>query len=387
MRSLRAPCVSHSRHPRPSPLPICFLRTIAGCAVLLAALACTSVGTTVKPADIAVSEFLGSDTAFIQAAVPSPDGRRLGILTTDGTVLVWQLVPRALLGRWIMPGPPIVNQAMGTFPIAFDESGEHLAIGSTDGHVRVWRVDPPLALGGFVPTPPGTLHFVQRRRPSERGDSVMALDTMLFGRFPAQTVSFAPGRFRLAVGGLPGVSIWDLRNMTPLDSVHFTDPSGHFIDAAKLAYTPNGALLVGASDGVIHGLNPTTMKVGWRRDLRLGHPSALVISPQGWIFAAAGMLDSNVVVAEIGFGRVVCRQRVEVVESAVFSSDHGRLLVGNTTGFVVVDPHRCRSFRATVSGPHLAAGAWFGPSCHYVYLASRVSRKIRVYALPKAWWC
>jgi WD40 repeat protein len=333
------------------------------------------------------SEFLGGDSAFIQAAVPSTDGRRLGILTTDGSVMVWQLAPRVLLGRWIMPGPRILNQSSGTFPMALDEAGEHVAIASTDGHVRVWQVDPPLALGGFVPTPPSTIQLSWRRQPTGRGDSVMTQVATLWGPIAAGTVAFAPGRSQLTVGGARGMSTWDVRSMSPMDSMEFGGSDGHSGKAVKLAYVPDGTLLVGTEDGIVRRFNARTRKEEWRQNFGLGNPHALVTSPWGGLFAVSGMLDSNVVVANAGLGTVVCRQRVDVVDDAVFSPDHGLLLLASSDGIVVINPQECRSMRGSVTGIHGAAGVWFDAACEHAYLASRFSHMIRVYALPRKWRC
>jgi len=356
--------------------------------VMLAA-SCRTIGLSRQHSTLATSQFMVSDTSHIQFAVPSADGRRLAILTTTGLLMAWQLEPRRLLGRWQIPGTPIQNHTLGSAPMAFDAIGEYLALGTKDGPVRIWQVDPPQMLGAFNPTPPGTIHAHARGDSSVGAVRTPVVDSTRFGQFAPSAVAFAPGRFQLAVSVGPGLSLWNLKSMMPFDSAEFNDQrsSTRHATVSKIAYSAAGAtLLVATEDGLLRRIEERTKRELWQRDWGFSPATALVVSPTGGTVFIAGGLKGLALFARLD-GSVQCRVAADNVESAVFSPEGGEMLVANNRGIIVVNVQRCETYRVTVRAPYLAAGAWFDAGCRRAFLASRVSRKIDVFALPSAFWC
>jgi WD40 repeat protein len=356
---------------------------------LMLTASCRTVVPARERATLPTSRFLASDTAHIQFAVPSADGRRLAILTTSGVLMAWQLEPRRLLGRWQVPGTPIQNHTNGSPSIAFDAIGEYLAIGTKDGPVRVYQVDPPRMLGAFTPTPASTLHAHPRRASAELAESRLVVDSTHFGQFPVQAVAFTPGRFQLAVASGPGITLWNLQGMIPFDSVEFASEynSPHHEMVAKVVYEAAGAtLLVATADGQLRRYDVRTKRERWRREWGTSPPTALAVSPTGGTIFIAGGVEPRAMFAELD-GTIRCRVDADHVATAVFSPDGAQLLIANNRGIVVVNVQRCTTLRVATPSPYLPAGAWFAARCRHAFFASRVSRKIGVFTLPPAFWC
>jgi WD40 repeat protein len=315
-----------------------------------------------------------SDTA-LQAAVASPDGRRVAVLTVAGELVVWQVAPRRELARWVVPGPMPIHSYSGTFPLVFDDAGEVLALGGEDGRVRVWRVDPPEAVAAFVPMPPGTI------RVRANGDSAH-----YFGRFPHSAIAFAPGRPLLAVGGSDGsVTLWDFLRGVPVDSARVVDDEEHSVPIYKLAFSPvDGSLLVADWNGVIRRFQPGTWRERWRVATARRGPTLLAASSTGTLLAYAGISDT-VSVLNASTGEEICQVEIQGASSASFA-DSDYLAVGDgRSGVTVMDPRDCRSVRLTPMLAGTVRGVWFTSRCAGVVAALNVSPKLYELKLPAGW--
>jgi eukaryotic-like serine/threonine-protein kinase len=80
------------------------------------------------------SSFPEEQHGYIGASVFSPDGKLLATSDTRGSVILWDLVQRKLVG------PPVGHSTGGVGALAFSPDGRWLATGSSDANVRLWDV-------------------------------------------------------------------------------------------------------------------------------------------------------------------------------------------------------------------------------------------------------
>jgi WD40 repeat protein/serine/threonine protein kinase len=219
----------------------------------------------------------------------APEGKRLALATTDGTVLLWD----AATGQDLIPP---MRHGDTVAEVAFSPDGKFLASAGWDGSVQIWDT----ASG--------------RLRQKLTGHSQRV-----------QSVAFAPGGRFLATGCWDGtVKVWDPDTWAEL----------HTLDAHKSAvycvtFSPDGMTLASAgSNG-----NLKIWHMGSRHPRVIqsltGHAGAVLgidFSPDGRYLAYGGS-DTTVRVwdVEAGTERVVFRGHTAEVEGVHFSPDGQRL--------------------------------------------------------------
>jgi eukaryotic-like serine/threonine-protein kinase len=231
-----------------------------------------------------------------------PDGKRLALATTDGSVLVWDAATGSELVRSPPDGQTIAN-------LTFSPDGNKLAWASWDQTVRVCDA-----------TTLKTIHVF-------KGHS---------GR--VQCVAFHPDGQRLASGDAEAVvKIWDIEAGAEL-----MDLRGHKSPVYGVAFSPDGSLLsTGGSNGNLKIWDMKTGKVVQSLTGRSGAVLDSCFSPDGRYLAYCGG-DATVRVwdVESGTERLIFRGHTAAVESVKFSPD-GRRLVSSSPAEAVVKIWDC----------------------------------------------
>lgn len=203
----------------------------------------------------AAATFVGDSRVF--AVAYSPDGRILASGGEQG-IKLWKAADRQSLG------PPLVDPSsdFGIGALAFSPDGHHVAGGGTDGTIAIWDVDTRKMVGqhfkieaiyrgidGLAYSPDG------RRLASASADHtvrVWNIDTgkQLFEPLRghtdmARSVAFSPDGHRLASASFDGtVRLWDPETGYPL-----ADPfTGHLGPVNSVAFSPDGTHIASAGD-------------------------------------------------------------------------------------------------------------------------------------------
>jgi WD40 repeat protein/serine/threonine protein kinase len=216
-----------------------------------------------------------------------PDGQRIALGATDGTVLVWE----APTGKELLRTKLHDDAVMG---IAFSSDGRTIATASWDHTVKIWD-----------------------------GDSGQVLHTLKGHGEQVQTVAFQPSANRLASAGWDMIiRVWDTDTGQEVQTL-----SGHKNKVYCLAFSPDGRLLASASSkGNIKIWEMATGRVIQSLTGNSGSVLSLTWGPDGRYLAYGG-LDGTVRVWDVenNVGRITFRGHTAAVEAVCFSPDSQRL--------------------------------------------------------------
>ncbi|WUW24255.1 WD40 repeat domain-containing protein [Streptomyces sp. NBC_01463] len=240
----------------------------------------------------------------------SPDGRTLGVGSTDGTVRLWNL---AAPFRPAPLGKPLTGHAQSVMSLAFSPDGHTLASGSADHTIRLWNVTHPRAIGplGRPLTGPGdavaALAFSPDSSTLAAGNDDGNVD--LWSLPPTRvvgaggnvaSVAFSPDGRTLAAGNQnKTVSLWNTAD--PDHPAPRGKPlTGPGTPVDSVAFSPDGrTLAAGDSDGTVTLWNTADPD----RPVPLAEPLkearglifSLAFSPDGHTLAAAGDNQSGTI--------------------------------------------------------------------------------------------
>jgi WD40 repeat protein len=249
---------------------------------------------------------LTNHTAWVGAAVFSPDGRRLATCSADQTIRLWDTSDWQELA--VLRG-----HRDEVWPVAFSTDGGRLVSGSKDGEVKVWSAGPRR---------PGV--FAQRFPPELESGS----------RERCRLALSPDGRFVAAACTNFQIAVWDALALREIARI--TVPETNL---ATLALAPGGRLLArGLADGGVQ-LSDITV----RHDLGelRGHNSRVA----GLCFSADGTLaasgdNSSIRVGDVGQRREVARLEnkpgARLLRTLAFAPDRPYLAAGNYPGWVRV---------------------------------------------------
>jgi WD40 repeat protein len=207
----------------------------------------------------------GYNDQVTSVAFSPTDGHVLAALSTDGSVILWDLANPAQPHRLSQPVPAGPS---GATSIAFSTDGTVLATGSSDGSVLLWGVnDPaqPFSLGRSVPADKkdsANLHLLAfspdgHTLATNVGDTVTLWNLTnpvhpvgqpLTGwGGPVISVVFSPNGHTLVTGGRDGtVIVWDITDPGAPHNLGKPQASGN----GSAAFSPNGTTLAtGSNDG------------------------------------------------------------------------------------------------------------------------------------------
>jgi WD40 repeat protein len=161
-----------------------------------------------------VSQVKGHRDALYDARL-SPDGALLATCSYDRQIILWNVASGQLVRT-------LTGHNAAVFELAFSHDGSILASASADGTVKIWRADT-----------------------GER------LDTLGQPEGEQRTVAISPDDKWLVAGGADRqVRMWQLisRDEPQINPMKFAR-TAHESPVVKLAYSPDGAKLVSASEG------------------------------------------------------------------------------------------------------------------------------------------
>jgi WD40 repeat protein/serine/threonine protein kinase len=247
-----------------------------------------------KAAEVRIWDAVSGDLVHLLPApapvhrlVFRPDGRRIALAATDGTVRIWDAVTRKELLR-----PGHHNDVVAG--LAFSPDGRFLASAGWDRAVKVWDT----TTGRVTQLSPGHTDRVQ-------------------------SVAFHPDGRRLASAGWDGsVKIWNTHT-----SKEITTLLGHTSAVFGVAFSPDGELLASAgSNGNVKIWDVAHGRVVQSLTGQTGAVLAIAFNPDSRSLGYAGG-DATVRIWDIesGVERIVFRGHTAAVESLQFSPNGGRL--------------------------------------------------------------
>jgi RNA polymerase sigma factor (sigma-70 family) len=209
----------------------------------------------------------------------SPDGRRLGVVIGEDTVLNWATpLPGQGAGVWTvasgkelfrLEGHERGEKGGGVKAVAYSPDGNHIATAGTDGTARLWQAATGKELRVLKPA---------------------ALPGRRAGPDAVDAVAFSPDGQLLATGGQDGVArLWRLDTDDP--PVSLGTPNGWI---AAVAFSPDGRTLLTATrevGGVKSALRLWEVATGRERANFAGHQGtadAVAFSADGRVIASGG---------------------------------------------------------------------------------------------------
>ncbi len=235
-------------------------------------------------------------TSVAQRAVAlSPDGTTLASGAEDGTIRLWNVAGRRMIGE------PLKGHRDSTWQLAFSPDGTTLASGGNDGTVRLWDVRRRVALAVFGRSPepdePSGLASDEvvsvafshdgKTLASARNDNTVQLWDVAGRRargapirLQTNALDFSPNDRTLVLGGGDGtVRLWDVARRAVTGRLE-RDRSG----VVDIALSPDGRTLITDGDAVWDVVNR-------RRSGRLestGDTERAEFSPDGRTLATLG---------------------------------------------------------------------------------------------------
>jgi WD40 repeat protein len=313
---------------------------------------------------------------FLLTAARSADERRLALVDQNGTVVVWQLLPRRRLAEFDIPGPQPLHAASGAQAVLLDDSGDLFVAGGDDGRLRVWSVDPPRQLWSATPTPPGTIRALPQGGKLHHA-----------GRRPVTAIAISPDATTLATGEGAMILLWDVATGQRRDSLWVVRGDSANSRVRRLLFAPaGGALLAATDDGWLHSYDPRTLRLAWRVDTGLEQPRLLITDSGAWLTAIAGSWTPTVIkIFRAGSPpREVCRFNVPFFTgTAAFSPTARHVVVGDGHSAVrVIAMDTCAEVGTYQGFAGTVTAAWFGPHCGSVIVALNISAALHHREIP-----
>ncbi len=217
----------------------------------------------------------------------NPDGSRLALATTDGTVLIWDA----------NNGTELLRRDLHTqtvWALAFSPDGKSVASTGSDGTVKIWDINT------------GKLHQDIRAHESE-----------------IQSVAFHPHKPIVASGGQDAtVKLWDTTTGKEIQTLR-----GHKTALSCVAFSPDGLSLVSASsNGNLKIWDLQTGRIVQSLTGDTGGVLSVAFSPDGRYLAKA-CKDGSVRIWHVttGLERMAFRGHTAPVECVDFSPDCQRV--------------------------------------------------------------
>ncbi len=306
-------------------------------------LAAGSEDGTVRLWDVARRRLLGPPLAGHADAVSSlaftADGTILASASNDGGVRLWDVARRRLLA------PPLVGQTGFAHGVAFSPNGRILASGGGAGTIQLWDVagrrslGPPLrGQSGLVFclafSPDGSMLASCSRAGTIRLWDVARRRSLgaLFGgpTFAALSLAFSPDGRTLASGSQDStIRLWDVANRRASGSALI----GHTGPVYTVAFSPDGLTLAsGSQDSTIRLWDvPDEQSLGPPLSGHAGPMDSLAFSPDSRTLASGGDDGAILLWNAAGvatFSRMLAGHK-ETVESLAFSPDGTTLASGS----------------------------------------------------------
>lgn len=292
-----------------------------------------------KPASQAVLTF-GVPLCF------SSDGLLLTVLSTNSSVESWDLRSGQKVGSFDIPAP-----VGATDRVAASIDGQWVAHIASNGLARVWdrvtgrqmaetTVEDPLKMYNPVFSPDGSWLALSGFSRNSGGTGQTVLWDFLRDkrrRVPGKDIYcpvFSPRGDVLATGCGKDVQLYRLPDLEPLHRL-----GGHYLDIEGLAFSPDGALLLSASNG----LRLWDVATGRLRRLFYGYPGAILPRPAA--FSADGRTvgtgwGPSLALWNVASGRVIFPIKTEYrhLGGPMFSPDGKTLVIGGSRGLPIPEP-------------------------------------------------
>jgi WD40 repeat protein len=250
------------------------------------------------------AEILAAGSDGVRAVAFSPDGKFLAEVRSRA-VTFWSVLTRARVG------PPLLEvpvSGAGPVPLprglAFAPDGKRLAIGSPDGTVRLWDVPARRVIGTLHGHPFGVTHVgfgAEGVLVTGNGAAAGAVtaSVRLWNVARGQLLADLPGDPRVPLGSLAlspdgrtvatgsparRVTLWDVASHRTVATLEGE------ADVSSLAFSPDGTLIAaGQPDGSLYLWDGASGRRTRRLVGHVGPANGLAFSPDGKTLASGGM--------------------------------------------------------------------------------------------------
>jgi WD40 repeat protein len=293
-----------------------------------------------------------SHAAPVLSLAFSPDGKKLASASEDRTAKVWNVATGQELliveGHADLSAVSVIGSLWYSSPfqgpryrsVAFSPDGERLALGSSDGTVNLWDV----ATGQEVPTPKGFSGLVASVAFSPDGkrvafgseDGTVKLWDVRAGQEVlalkrhadiVSSVAFSPDGKRLASGSYDRtVKLWDVATGQEVHTL-----KRHADMVSSVAFSPDGKMLAsGSEDQTVKLWDVATGQEVLALKGHLGFVSSVAFSPDSKRLAS-GSYDRTVKLWDVATGQEVhtLKRHADAVVSVAFSPD-GKMLASGS---------------------------------------------------------
>jgi WD40 repeat protein/transcriptional regulator with XRE-family HTH domain len=216
--------------------------------------------------DVATRRMIGGPlrvvaNGWVSSVAFSPDGKTLATGNADDNVELWDVATRRMIGG------PLIGDTRPVNSVAFRPDGKVLASGSADGSIRLWDVATRRQIGGALIGHTGPVNSVafspdgKVLASGSNDGSVRLWDVaahrqiggpltgfraiILGGPFPVLSVAFSPNGKILAAGSSDDtVLLWDPATRQPIGTPLINGQSGEVL---SVAFSPDGKTLASGS--------------------------------------------------------------------------------------------------------------------------------------------
>jgi WD40 repeat protein len=266
-----------------------------------------------------VGKPLGGDAGAVNSVAFSPDGQMLAAGGADGAITLWDVATRQLVGDLLSGG------AGEVYGIAFSPHGQSLAAGAADGTITLWDVTTREPLGNPLGGHAGAVNSVafssDGNTLASGGDDSKAVlwdvgqDSQLGSSLPGSlatvgSVAFSPDGGLLAWGSDNGVIVlWDTQD--DHERARFETPGATAVQS--VAFSPDGrTLATGADDGTlivwdVPPPEPTPDQMPHKLILGTGVESpvwSVAFSPDGQMLASSGCREFDPIIGRCTQGEI-----------------------------------------------------------------------------------